>query len=425
MTTTAQRTVAAAWGLFASVLLLMLGRGLVGVLAGVRAELEGFDTTVTGVIVASYFVGFLIGSQVTPRIMARVGHIRVFSAFTAVNVAVILLQGVVVEPITWIVLRFVFGFAMVGLFVVTESWLNETVTNDNRGRVMAVYMVVSMGGVAGGQFLLGAGDPTTEIMFIVSAGVLALAIVPVSLSTSSAPEFTLPPKMNPREIWEAAPLGVVGALFTGMANAALLGMAAVYASQVGMTLERTAVFAGAAAVGAVVLQWPLGYVSDLIGRRPMILVVSAVAAAVAMIGLVVPVDGFPILAAMFIFGGLSYTMYSLALSHVIDVLPVGRAVTASSTNVLLTGVGAIIGPIVASLLMTSIGPGGFWWTLAVSFASIAVFALYRLVRRPEIKGLSPEPYLAVPARSTGIVRLVRGNGRRRDRERAPDHPSDP
>ena len=249
----------AAWSLFVSVLLLMLGRGLVGVLAGVRAELEGFDTTVTGVIVASYFVGFLIGSQVTPRIMARVGHIRVFSALSAMIVVAILAQGIWVAPVPWMLLRFLFGFGMVGLVVVAESWLNDTVTNDNRGRVMAIYMVASMGGVAGGQFLLGAGDPSTEILFIVSASLIALAIVPVSLSTSSAPEFKLPPRTNAREIWEAAPIGVVGALFTGMANASLLGMAAVYASQVGMTVERTALFAGAAAVGAVffaVPDWP-------------------------------------------------------------------------------------------------------------------------------------------------------------------------
>ena len=425
MTTTAQRTVIAAWGLFLSVLLLMLGRGLAGVVSGVRAELEGFDTTVTGVIMASYFVGFLVGSQLTPRIMARVGHIRVFAAFSAVVVVAILGQGIWVSPVPWILLRLAFGFSMVGLVVVAESWLNETVTNDNRGRVMAIYMVASMGGVAGGQFLLGTGDPGTEILFILSAALIATAIIPISLSTSSAPEFTLPPKTNPREIWDAAPVGVVGALFTGLANSALLGMAAVYASQVGMSVERTAVFAAAAAVGAVFLQWPIGIASDYVGRRPMILIVSSAAVAVAVVGLAVPVDSFGIIAVMFVFGGLSYTMYSLSLSHVIDVLPTGRAVTASSTNVFLAGVGAIVGPLLASILMSTIGPSGFWWTLALAFAVIALFAVYRLVRRPTIKGMSPEPYLAVPARSTGIVRLVRRNGRRRDREREQDHPRDP
>ena len=147
----------------------------------------------------------------------------------------------------------------------------------------------------------------------------------------------------------------------------------------------------------------------------MILIVSSTAAIVAIVGLGLPADGWPMVAVMFVFGGLSYTMYSLALSHVIDVLPSGRAVTASTTNVFLTGVGAIIGPLAAAILMTAIGPPGFWWTLAGAFAAIAVFALYRLVRRPKIKDLTPEPYLAVPPRFTGFVRLVRRNGRKRDR----------
>lgn len=412
MTTTTKRTLLAAWGLFASFLLLMLGRGLIGVLLGVRAEFEGFSTATTGVIMASYFVGFLAGSQVTPRIMARVGHIRVFSALTSLVVVAALFHSLWVAPPPWIALRLLFGFSMAGLFVTAESWLNETVTNDNRGRVMAIYMVVSMGGVAGGQFLLGAGDPTGTTLFIIGGALVALAIVPITLSIASAPEFTLPPSQNPREIWDAAPVGVVGALFAGMGNSALLGMAAVYASQVGMSVSRTALFVGAAAIGAVVMQWPIGYLSDYIGRRPMILIVSSLAVVIAVVGTGLSPDGWPILAAMFLFGAMSYPMYSLALSHVIDVLPSGRAVTASSTNVFLTGVGAIFGPLVAAVLMTAIGPSGFWWTLVMAFGAIAAFALFRVIRHPRIKGLSPEPYLAVPARSAGIVRLVRRNDRK-------------
>ena len=412
MTTTTKRTLLAAWGLFASFLLLMLGRGLIGVVLGVRAGLEGFSTTTTGVIMASYFVGFLAGSQITPRIMARVGHIRVFSALTSLVAVAALFHALWVAPLPWIGLRLLFGFSMAGLFVTAESWLNETVTNDNRGRVMAIYMVVSMGGVAGGQFLLGAGDPSGTTLFIIAAAFVSLAIVPITLSIASAPEFTLPPSQNPREIWDAAPVGVVGALFAGMGNSALLGMAAVYASQVGMSVARTALFAGAAAIGAVMMQWPIGYLSDYVGRRPMILTVSSLAVVIAAVGSGLSPDGWPIIAAMFLFGGMSYPMYSLALSHVIDVLPSGRAVTASSTNVFLTGVGAIFGPLVVAVLMTAIGPSGFWWTLVMAFGAIAAFALFRVIRRPRIKGLSPEPYLAVPARSAGIVRLVRRNDRK-------------
>ena len=415
MTTNARRTIVAAWGLFAAIMILMLGRGLIGVLLGVRAEIEGFSTTTTGIIMASYFVGFLAGSQLTPRFMARVGHIRVFSGLASLVAVAALSHALFVAPIPWMILRSIFGFCIAGLSVVAESWLNETVTNDNRGRVMAIYMVASMGGIAGGQLLLGTGDPTGMTLFLVGGALVTLAVVPISLSIGGAPPFQLPPRLRPREIWNAAPLGIIGALFAGLANAALLGMAAVYASQVGMSIPRTAIFASTAAIGAVLLQWPIGQISDIIGRRRTILIVSAGAAFVGFAAIPLEPGGAYILGAMFLFGGLSYPMYSLSLSHVIDVLPAGRAVTASSAVVFVTGVGAIFGPLISSLAMTYVGPEGFWWTVALAFTGIGLFALLRLIIRPKIKGESPEPYVAVPARSAGLIRSVRGNGKDRDR----------
>jgi len=412
MTTTARRTLVAAWGLFVAVLFLMLGRGLVGVLLGVRAEFEGFSTTTTGIIMASYFVGFLVGSQVTPRMMARVGHIRVFSGLASLVAVAALAHALWVAPAPWVLLRLLFGFCMAGLIVVTESWLNESVTNDNRGRVMGIYMVFSMGGIGLGQLMLGGGDPSEMTLFLVAGALVSLAVVPISLSIGSAPEFTLPPKLRAREIWKAAPLGIVAALLTGMANAALLAMAAVYATQLGMSLGRTALFAGTAAFGAVLLQWPIGRVSDIVGRRRMIVIVSASAAAVGFTAAGLDPESPAILFAMFLFGGLSFPVYSLALSHVIDVLPAGQAVTASATNIFVTGVGAILGPLIAAAAMTAYGPDGLWWTVAGAQAIIGLFAIFRLIRRPVIEGITPEPYVPVPARSTILLRLTRGDGKR-------------
>lgn len=412
MTSMSQRAVVSAWGLFAALLLLMLGRGLTGVLVGVRSEFEGFSTTTTGVIMASYFVGFLAGSQVTPRLMARVGHIRVFAGLASLVAVASLAYALWVGPIPWILFRLVFGFSIAGLFVVAESWLNERATNANRGRVMAVYMVVSMGGMALGQAMSGAGDPTESTLFMVAGALVALSVVPVSLSIGTAPAFQLPPKLKPREVWNAAPLGIVVALFGGVANAALLGMAGVYAIQVGLSTERTAVFVAAGSIGAMLLQWPIGYLSDLIGRRPTILIFSGAAAVVGVVAISLDPGSVAAIGAMFLFGGFSFSMYSLSLSHVIDVLPPGRAVTASVAIVFVTGVGAIIGPIAASLAMDGLGPDGLWWTVAVAHAAIGLYALIRLARRPKIEGLTEEPYLAVPARSPGIVRLVQRNGRK-------------
>lgn len=410
---TTRTTLVAAWGLFAALTLLMVGNGLVGVLVGVRSELEGFDTNVTGLIMAAYFAGFLAGSQTTPGIMARVGHIRVFAGLASLVAATALFYALLVSPVTWIILRLVFGFAMAGLYVVVESWLNDMVSNANRGRVMAVYMVVAMGGLGVGQLMIGLRDPLQTTLFVAAGALIVLAIAPVSLSVNTAPHFELPPKASYRDLWEAAPLGVITAVGAGVANGAIIAMAGVYATQIGLTTARTGVFVAAAALGSVALQWPIGHMSDVIGRRRAILVVTFAAAGVGAVAPSLPGEGWVLIGAMFLLGGFSYPMYSLALSHVVDVLPPGRAVTGSVAVVFLTGVGAILGPVSASVTMKTVGPNGFFWAIAVVHGAIGVYGIFRLVGRPVIPDRSREPYLAVPARSTFVLR--RGNGRRRNR----------
>lgn len=406
MKTPAQQALMSAWGLFAALALIMIGNGLIGVLLGVRSELEGFDTTTTGLIMASYFGGFLVGSHFTPSIMARVGHIRVFAGLASMVAFTALIHAVWVVPFSWVLLRLVFGFAMAGLYVVVESWLNDMVTNENRGRVMAVYMVVAMGGLAVGQIGLGLGNPLNQTLFLVAGALMALSIAPVSLSINTAPAFEPPPPMRPREIYEAAPVGVITAIGAGIANGALLGMAGVFATQVGMSTGRTALFVGAAALGSVLLQWPVGHMSDRMDRRRAISLVTMGAVVVSAVGIGLPGESIGVIAVMLLLGGLSFPLYSLALSHVVDVLPAGRAVTGSVAIVFLTGVGAIFGPLVASVAMTIAGPTGFFWTITLVHLAIGVFGLYRIARRPVIEGVTPQPYVSVPARSTYIPRRI-------------------
>jgi MFS family permease len=410
----ARTALLAAWGLFAALLLLMMGNGLVGVVIGVRSELEGFNTTVTGMVMAAYFAGFLVGSRVTPKIMARVGHIRVFAGLSSMVASTALIHALLVSPISWTLLRLVFGFAMAGLYVVVESWLNELVSNANRGRVMAVYMVVSMGGLGLGQLLVGFGNVLEPALFIVAGALMTLAVAPISLSINDAPFFELPPKARYRDLWEQAPLGVVTAVGAGVANGALIAMAGVYATQVGLSGARTGAFVAAAAVGSVALQWPVGSMSDIIGRRRSILIVTFGAVAVGVVASGMNDRGWSLIGAMFLLGGLSYPMYSLALSHVVDVLPSGQAVTGSVAVVFLTGVGAIFGPLSASVTMDLIGPDGFFWAIAVVHLFIGLYGLARVARRPSIPEKA-EPWLPVPARSTFVLRRNPRRAYRRNR----------
>lgn len=393
----------AAWGLFAALTLLMLGNGLVGVLIGVRSEMEGFDTAVTGLVMAAYFAGFMVGSRVTPRIMARVGHIRVFAGLSSLVAVTALTHALLVSPISWILLRVTFGFAMAGLYVVVESWLNDLVSNENRGQVMAAYMVVSMGGLGLGQLFVGFADPIGPTLFIVAGALMTLAVAPISLSINDAPYFELPPKAKFRSLWEAAPLGVITAVGAGIANSALIAMASVYAVQAGVPATRTGLFVAAAAIGSVTLQWPIGHMSDRVGRRASILLVTFGALIVGAVATGLEPTGWPLIGCMFLLGGLSYPMYSLALSHVVDVLASGQAVTGSVAVVFLTGVGAVFGPLFVSVAMSSVGPDGFFWTIAIVHLVIGVYGTYRVARAPDIEE-TQEPWLPVPARSTFVLR---------------------
>lgn len=405
-----------AWGLFAALALLMLGNGLVGVLIGVRSELEGFDTTVTGLVMSSYFAGFLVGSRVTPRVMARVGHIRVFAGLSSFVAAAALMHALLVTPVTWILLRLAFGFAMAGLYVVVESWLNDLVSNENRGRVMATYMVVSMGGLGLGQLFVGFGDPIQPTLFIIAGALMTLAVAPISLSINDAPYFELPPKVKYAALWEAAPLGVITAVGAGIANGALVAMASVYAVQIGIPSSRTGLFVAAAAIGSVAMQFPIGIMSDRLGRRQAILLVTFTAVAVGAVAPMMGAESWGLIAVMFLLGGLSFPMYSLALSHVVDVLPGGQAVTGSMAVVFLSGVGSIFGPLTSSVSMDLFGPDGFFWAIAVVHLVVGLYGLARITTRPTIEETA-EPWIPVPARSTFVLR--RNGWRRRYHRRNP------
>lgn len=403
-----------AWGLFVGLGLLMVGNGLLGVVIGVRAEFESFGTATTGLIMAAYFAGFLGGTQATPWVMARVGHIRVFAGLTSVVAASALLHGLAVAAIPWMALRLVFGFAMAGLYVVVESWLNELVSNDGRGRVMAVYMLVSVGGLGLGQLLVGVASPLLDTLFVLAGIVMVLAIVPVSLSINAAPPFELPPHARYGELWHTAPLGVITAVGSGLANGAIIAMAGVFGAQAGYSTARIGVFVAAAALGSMALQWPVGHLSDLIGRRRTILLATVASLAAGIVAVTLPVDNPWLIAVMALLGGFSYPLYSLALSHVVDVLAPGEAVTGSVAVVFLYGVGAIAGPIGASLAMGALGPDGFFWAVATVHASIAAFGGYRLLIKPRLPEATIVPYILVPVRSTFVLR--RNGGRRRRQE---------
>ncbi len=393
--------VAGVWALLLGMALLMIGNGLQGSLLGVRASLEGFPTLVTGLLMSGYYVGFLAGSTLTPKLVARVGHIRVFGALASLASTAILLHALLVLPVPWGLMRLVSGFCYAGLYVVAESWLNDQASNQTRGRLLSVYMVVSLGGMALGQGLLNVADPAGPRLFILVSILVSLAVIPMLLSARPGPPFAALAKVSPRTLYRASPLGVVGMFGTVMAHGAFFGMAAVYGRAAGLSVREISLLIGLWLAGGVLLQWPIGRLSDALDRRR---VLTAVTFAAALLALAAPVllgrSEVGLLVVVTLFGGLALPMYSLCIAHANDFLEPEQMVQASGTLVLIGGIGASLGPVSAALVMASIGPHGFFWWLAAIHAAIGVFAVWRMTQRRALPLAEQGPYVALPPRAT-------------------------
>ncbi|MDX1541975.1 MAG: MFS transporter, partial [Geminicoccaceae bacterium] len=337
---------ATSWALLLGMALLMLGNGLQGTLLGVRANLEGFSTTITGILMSGYFAGFLIGSVLAPRLVQRVGHARTFAALASLASTAILAHSVFVEPITWVLMRLVSGFCYAGLYVVAESWLNEQATNETRGQLLSIYMVVSLGGMGLGQILLNAADPAGSELFILVSVLVSLALLPMLLSVIPGPPIEVGGRRaGIRELLRASPTGVIGMFMTLTAQGAFTGMGAVYAGRAGLDVREISFFMGVMVLGGVLLQWPIGRLSDRFDRRRVMTCVTLLAGLLAGSATLVEPSSPLMLVLVGLYGGMAMPMYSLCIAYTNDYLNHDQMVEASGTLVLVAGLGASLGPV--------------------------------------------------------------------------------
>lgn len=400
-----------AWPLFVALSLLMVGNGLQSSLVGLRADLEGFSTAVTGVVMTGYYVGFLGGAVLVPRIVGAVGHVRVYAGLASLGSIALLAYTLVVDPTTWFGMRAVTGFCLAGLYIVAESWLNGVVSNESRGRLLSIYMVVVSGGLATGQLLLNLADPAGYELFVLASVLVSMAVVPIALAPSNPPVVEAPERGLPfRDVFRLVPLGMAGVAVAGISGGALFGMGAVWAANSGLGIGRISSFMGLALVGGVVFQWPLGALSDRVSRRKVLLLATTGAAATAAWLWSIEPTSVWMVGAAFVFGGFSFPIYSLGVSHANDALPADRLVAASAVLMFSNGVGAVLGPASASFTMSALGVDGFWVFHLVLHGIFAIFIAYRLIVRRSMD-VTKGKFLSVPTRSTW---LAIGLGREHD-----------
>ena len=384
------------WALFTGYGIIMIAFGLQGNLLGVRSVIEDFSLLATGVLMSAYFIGYFIGANIVPNLVARVGHVRVFAAFASMASLSILVHAVVVNPLVWSIARFLTGMSMVSIFIVTESWLNDRANNRSRGKLLSVYMFVTFGSIALGALLLNFSSPIKFEPFILISLLLSIALMPILLTKRQAPRFKKISPMKIKELYKISPMGVVVSFCNGLVHSAIFSLTAVYAVKMGFSIFEISLLIFLITIAGAVFQWPVGFISDKMDRRKVIVYSSIISAFFAFLAIAsfgtaaelmhLSVD-WEINKIMFfifvtIFAGFSLPIYAINIAHTNDYIPKAKFVAAGSGLQLIMGLGAIGGPITCVIFMDNFGPSGFFIFLIILQIVISVFGFYRMSVRP-------------------------------------------
>ncbi len=392
--------------LLLSAAFLLLGLGLQGTLVPIRADIDGFSSSAIGLIGSAYYLGFVLGCLLGPYFVARAGHIRAFAAFAVIAAIAALLFPIISNEYVWVVLRALNGLSMAGLYMVIESWLNERSSAESRAQVFSVYTVINLSMVTVGQMLVVSADPASSILFSMVAILVCLGVLPVVLSTAIAPVPIEPVKLDLKMLYRLSPAGVIGCFCVGLANSVLWSIGPVYAMDAGLSTSGVASFIALATIGGALLQWPLGRLSDQIDRRKVMLLCCILAAAggigLALIGFL-PRHFIYVFA--FLFGSFAIPIYALSVAHANDYVTGTDFVVVSSGLLLVFGLGAVTGPVIASILSEQYGfPALFYFTTTVHLAC-AVLIFIRIRQQAPLPADERPDFVSVSNTTTSVFTL--------------------
>jgi len=384
--------------------ILLAGNGLIGTAVALRAAEEGWPPLVIGLLGTAYFGGFILSCFYAVRMIHAVGHIRVFAALSAIAACCVLFLVLAVNPISWTISRFVMGFCFAGLFMVVESWINASVSNKDRGKVLSIYRIVDLGAVTSTQFLLPVFGASGFELFVVIGIILALSLVPVSLSDRSRPAPPEQVKLDMGAVWAISPLACIGAFTIGLTNSAFRLVGPLYARDVGLDVTEIAIFMSAGILGGAALQYPLGAMSDRIDRR-FVLLIATIGAALSGLFLSQVAGANPMLiyGGIFVFGCFALPLFSLSAAHANDRAKAGQYVLVSAGMMLFFSTGASIGPLMASWVIDKYGASSFFTYTSIVHASLIIPLIWRTIVNPKVIGRTR--YVALLRTSPAIFRM--------------------
>ncbi len=388
--------------------ILLAGNGLQGTLIALRGAEEGFSETLIGLMGSAYFAGFLIGCLCVPRLLRAVGHIRAFAALAAMGAAGSLLLILFVDPIAWIAIRFLSGICFSSLFTTIESWLNSAASNSNRARLLAVYRIIDIGAVTGSQYMLPALGIEGFTVFAVMAMMITLSLVPVSMADRSNPKPPAEFSLNLSAVWRISPLAAFGCLSVGLTNSAFRIVGPIYGQSIGLSVSEIATFMSAGIIGGAVMQYPLGALSDRRDRRQILLgtTIGALISALIIVWFAGD-DRTANMLLVFLFGAFAMSLYSLSVAHANDHAKKDQFVQLAAGLLFFYSVGAMAGPLLASLLMQRFGPHALFAYTALIYAVLIAVTIYRMRARPAVPRAHRPRFAALLRTSPVFMRMAR------------------
>ncbi|MGE0282094.1 MAG: MFS transporter [Rhizobiaceae bacterium] len=377
---------------------MLAASGLLSLLMPLRGQAEGFSTAVLGLLGTAWAGGFVAGCFLAPRLVRRAGHVRAFGTFAAVSAIVALLTGLMIDETAWLVLRVVTGFTTAGGFMIIESWLNERATNENRGTVFALYMMVTYASIMVGQMVVAYSDVTTASLFMISGILYCCSLIPTAVSTQASPRPLENVSLDLKGLYANSPVSFGACLLIGVANGAWGTMGAVYGARIGITTAEIALMMSLVVIAGAAMQMPIGRVSDMTDRRYVLAAAGAVAAIVAVgIFLLSPRDGTSVIALTAAYGALAYALYPIAVAHANDHAGPNDFAKISGGLLLLYGFGTMIGPVVASVLMEYLRPESLFIATAIAHFALAAYTILRISRRAPVPVGSREAFKTMPS----------------------------
>jgi MFS family permease len=366
--------------LFLSAGFLYSGHNLQNTLLAVRGDSEGFSVAVIGALMSAYFFGFMLGCRLAPRWIAAVGHIRAFTAYGSLASVAALGHALILEPWFWLFARVAAGFCMAGVGMIIESWLNERASNADRGKLLSVYRLIELGAAMIGQALLTLASPADFTLFALTSALVSIALVPVALTRQQAPAPITATDVRIKRVFELSPMSAMGSMLAGASVTAFFGLGPLFAQRQGLGEEAVAVFMLSAIIGAGLLQWPLGVISDRIDRRKIVMMQSVVAGLAALaLYVFAPLAQLPLLLLVAVFGGFAFTTFGICVAHANDYAEPTEYVSLNGGLLMLYASGAMAGPLLGAWGVALLGEEGLFVIAAALHGALLLVAWQRLV----------------------------------------------